>query len=274
MTTPSLVICTDPIALAAKAADFITHCAREAIRQRQRFVVALAGGSTPEKTYTLLAEPDRRDAIAWEKTYVFFGDERFVPPGHADSNYEMAGRTLLSRVSVPRSHVFPVPTEARTVAEAAAEYGLELARFFGTAAGGDSPPRFDLVLLGLGEDGHTASLFPGSPALDVKDAWATWSQPGTLPPRVDRITLGYPVLNAARQVAFLVAGKKKATALRDVLEGNATRHDRPAAGVQPTDGTVTWLVDANAAGLLARTSGVKETVLQGDSHGQRTSHRG
>jgi 6-phosphogluconolactonase len=250
MTARSVVICPDPNALAAQAAGLIASCAREAIEQRGRFVLALAGGSTPEKTYALLAEPQRSGAIAWEKTNVFFGDERFVPPGHADSNYEMARRTLLSCVSVPHSQVFPVDTKTQTVAEAATKYGGELARFFGAEAGRDSPPRFDLILLGLGEDGHTASLFPDSPALDVDDAWATWSRPGVLPPPVDRITLTYPVLNAARHVVFLVAGAKKAAVLRDVLEGNAPRADRPAAGVAPTDGTVTWLVDKEAAGLL------------------------
>lgn len=274
MTAPSLVICTNRSSLAAEAADFIVRCAHEAIGQRERFVIALAGGATPERAYALLAEPERRDAIAWEKTYVFFGDERFVPPRHADSNFGMADRTLLSQVAVPRSHVYPVPTEARAVAQAAADYGLELARFFGEEAGCDDPPRFDLVLLGLGVDGHTASLFPRSPALEVDKAWVTWSRPGMLPPAVDRITLTYPVINAARHVAFLVAGAKKAAVLRDVLEGGAARDDCPAAGVRPTDGTVTWLVDEAAAGLLSRTRSVKETVLQGDSHGQGTSHRG
>jgi 6-phosphogluconolactonase len=260
-TTRSLLICTDASALAAKAADFIARCAREAIEGRRRFLLALAGGSTPEKAYTLLAEPGRRDTIAWEKAYFFFGDERFVPPGHAASNYEMARRALLSRAPVPASHVFRVPTEANSAAEGAAKYAVELAQFFSVEAGRNILPRFDLMLLGLGEDGHTASLFPGSPALDVDDAWVTWSRPGRLPPPVDRITLTYPVLNAARHVLFLVAGAEKAAVLRDVLEGSANRNDCPVAGVQPSDGTVTWLVDENAARLLTRKGNVKETVL-------------
>jgi 6-phosphogluconolactonase len=127
-----------------------------------------------------------------------------------------------------------------------------LARFFSPDVKKDALPRFDLILLGLGEDGHTASLFPGAAALQVEDAWVTWSPPGVLPPAVDRITLGFPVLNAARQVAFLVAGARKAAALHDVLEGGADRDRRPAAGVQPRDGTLTWFVDQDAAKLLTR----------------------
>src|SRR5437773_2466513 len=120
--------------------------------------------------------------------------------------------------------------------------GATLARAFGMARGG-APPRFALILLGLGDDGHTASLFPGAAALNEEQAWVTWSPPGTLPPPVDRVTLTYPTLNAARQILFLVAGANKAEPLRDVLERQAPRDLRPAAGVRPTDGTVTWLLD-------------------------------
>lgn len=247
-----LVICKDSEVLAAKAADFVVRCAREAVRQRGRFTLVLSGGSTPEKTYALLAQPPRRQAVAWPKTYIFFGDERFVPPDDPRSNLGVARRTLLAGVPVPPSQVFPVPTDEPTAAAAAARYATELARFFSPVVKDECPPRFDLILLGLGEDGHTASLFPGAAALGVEDAWVTWSPPGLLPPAVDRITLSYPVLNAARQVAFLVAGERKAAALHDVLEAEASRDSRPAAGVQPPDGTVTWFVDQDAAKLLSR----------------------
>ena len=142
-----------------------------------------------------------------------------------------------------------MPTEAASPAVAAQAYAAELARFFAVDAAGP-PPTLDLVLLGLGDDGHTASLFPGQPALDERRAWVTWSPPGVLPPPVDRVTLSYATLNAARQVLFLVSGRKKAAVLRDVLAGSADPHERPAAGVRPTHGTVTWLVDADAASLL------------------------
>jgi 6-phosphogluconolactonase len=251
MAAPSLLICEDSDALAARAADLVARCARDALRERGRFTFVLAGGSTPEKTYTLMAKPDRRAAIDWSRTHVFFGDERLVPPDDPRSNFGMARRTLLSRVHVPPSQVFAVPAHEKTAPQAAAAYARDLARFFGTGVD-DPPPRFDLVLLGMGSDGHTASLFPGAPATRVDDAWVTWSPPGVLAPDVDRITLTYRVLNAARRVAFLVAGDEKAAALRDVLEGNAPREQRPAAGIRPADGTVIWLVDEKAAGLLSR----------------------
>ena len=159
MTTPSVVICTDASSLAAQAADFITRCACEAIRQRQRFVVALAGGTTPEKTYTRAGRARSSGGDRWKRTYVFFGDERFVPRGHADSNYEMARRSLLSRVSVPQSQVYPVSTETTTVAEAAAEYGLEVGR---SSRGGSESARF-LDLPDWARMGTRPRCFPNRP---------------------------------------------------------------------------------------------------------------
>jgi 6-phosphogluconolactonase len=161
----------------------------------------------------------------------------------------MARRSLLTRVPLPAEHVFPMPTQAKSPADCAAAYAAALAQFF-SAPECSTPPRFDLVLLGMGEDGHVASLFPEAAALDVADAWVTWSRPGKLPPPVDRITLTYPVLNAASRVAFLVAGANKAAALQDVLGRHATREHRPAAGVQAAGGTLTWFVDHDAARLL------------------------
>jgi 6-phosphogluconolactonase len=266
MTTPSLLICKDSRLLAALAADFVTECAQEAIEQRGRFLLVLAGGSTPEETYSLLAQPERSGAIDWPKTYFFFGDERFVPPGDDHSNYGMARRTLLAHVPVQPLQVFPVPTQAKSAAEAAARYDAELTRFFNLDSNHGTPPRFDLILLGLGEDGHTASLFPEAAALGVDDAWVTWSRPGVLPPPVDRITMTYPALNAARNVAFLVVGANKARALHDILEGHATRDDRPAAGVQLVNGAVTWLVDENAAKLLTRKGAGKERLYEERNH--------
>ena len=248
-----LEVCHDRQALAAKASSLIVECARESLRDRGRFTIVLCGGSTPEETYLLWTQSGQMAPPDWQKTHVFFGDERFVPADDPRSNFGMADRALLSRAPVPPSQVFPVPTQRPSAAEAAKAYADQLVRFFATD-GRASPPRFDLVLLGLGEDGHTASLFPGSPALEVTDAWVTWSPPGTLPPPVDRVTLTYPVLTAARHVVFLVAGEGKAPALRDGLEGKVDRRQRPAAGIQPVDGTLTWLVDESAAKLLARQS--------------------
>jgi 6-phosphogluconolactonase len=165
----------------------------------------------------------------------------------------MAQRALLAPAAVAKDHVFPIPTDAKTPAESAAAYTQTLAEFFQAAPDG-AAPRFDLILLGLGDDGHTASLFPGAAALNEDRSWVTWSPPGTLPPPVDRVTFTYPTLNAARQVLFLVAGANKAVAVQDVLEGHAPRERRPSAGVRPADGVVTWLVDEAAASRLTRRS--------------------
>jgi 6-phosphogluconolactonase len=246
-----LVVCLDADRLAAEAAARIVRSAEEAVRARGRFTLALSGGSTPEKTYALLADPQHAKRIDWSKAYLFFGDERFVPHDDPRSNCHMARRALLSRVPVLADHVLAIPTDTPGPADSAAAYARTLVKSFALPPDGE-PPRFDLILLGLGDDGHTASLFPHAAALGEQRAWVTWTPPGVLPPPVDRVTLTYRVLNAARRVLFLVAGANKAEPLRDVLEGNAAKEQRPAAGVRPTDGTLTWLVDEAAARLLTR----------------------
>ncbi len=250
---PTVFVCRDADELAARAADRFIEAARAAVAARGRFTVALAGGSTPEAMYALLAESPRREQVGWVETFVFFGDERMVSPNDEErSNANMARRVLLDKV--PAGQVFPVDTTNTPDAEAAAHaYATTLAGFFGLSSSGP-PPIFDLILLGLGDDGHTASLFPGKPALDVVDRWAAATPPGVLPPPVERVTLTFPVLNAAREVLFLVAGDKKADALHGVLEGGANPATHPAAGVKPATGTLTWLVDEAAAAKLARGS--------------------
>lgn len=243
----TLVVCLCADDLAARAADRFVETARAAVASRGRFTVALAGGSTPEAMYALLAESPRREQVPWTQTFVFFGDERMVPPDDEErSNVNMARRVLLDKV--PVGQVFPVDTTGPADAEAAARaYANTLASFFGLPSSG-LPPVFDLILLGLGDDGHTASLFPGKPTLAVTDRWVVASSPGVLPPPVERVTLTFPVLNAARAVLFLVAGDKKAPALAAILEGGADPATYPAAGVRPASGTLTWLVDEAAAG--------------------------
>ena len=251
MKTPDVIICESLNDLAARTAEVIVEAAVTAIRDRGRFLFVLSGGTTPENAYSLLSQTDRAAAIDWTKVFAFLGDERMVPATDPRSNFGMAQRTLLGRVPIPAAQVFAVLTESRSAQEAAAEYHAALLRF-SAADSGSGVPRFDLVLLGMGEDGHTASLFPHAAALEVKETWATWSPPGVLPPPVDRVTLTYPAINAARQVLFVVAGEKKAPALLDILGGKASPAVRPAAGVQPADGTLTWLVERSAAGLLNR----------------------
>ena len=248
---PAIQIFPDTETLAANAAELFVLAAQEAIAERGRFIVALAGGKTPESTYTRLAQPALAAQIEWDKVCVLMGDERFVSSDDERSNYGLARRTLLSSVPIPAANVFSVPTDTATPAEAAQAYAETLAQVFTVPLGGP-PPVFDLILLGLGDDGHTASLFPGMPSLTVTNAWVVYTPPGVLPPPVDRITLTFPVLNAARQVLFLVSGAPKAAAVREILQGDAHKQQLPAAGVQPTEGMLTWFLDEAAASELTK----------------------
>ena len=240
----------DADALAAAAADFIVAAAREAILERARFTLVLTGGATPEKTYRMLAQANRASVIDWRRTYLFVGDERVVPDDDSRSNFGMARRSLLDHVAVPKENLFPMSTAAGP-AEGARLYGELLGRFFQQPPDSLPAPAFDLVLLGLGEDGHVASLFPGMAAVQVTDRWVTWSPPGTLPPPVDRITLTMPVLKAARAVLFLVSGKKKADVVERVLKSPPDPLRLPASAVRPNAGRLHWFVDEDAARKLA-----------------------
>ena len=248
-TTRAITVCEDGNALAQRAADLFQLEATTAIAARGRFVVALAGGSTPEKTYGFLSEPETAAKIVWDKIFCFFGDERLVAPDAPESNFGMARRTLLSRVPLPEANVIPVKTDLTTAADAAADYEQKIAAFFG-AAPPQHPPVFDLILLGLGDDGHTASLFPGKAALTVRDRWVAGTTPGVLPPPVDRITFTFPLINAARHVVFLVSGEKKADIARRVIQSDPVEQDYPAAHVMPTQGNLTWLLDKAAASRI------------------------
>ncbi len=252
MTFRKIEIFQDADALAAHAADFVIRAAQEAIEDYGRFTLALAGGKSPRATYAALARPDRAGRMDWPKTFIFFGDERFGPQDGPDSNAGMARQALLDHIVIPSGNVFPMPTESGANEGASAEaYIQTLADFFGVSPHG-LPPRFDLILLGLGDDGHTASLFPEAPTLAITDAWVASTPAGTLPPPVDRLTFTFPLINAARRVAFLVAGEAKAGIVQEVLEGHRRREAHPSEGVQPTDGTLTWLLDEAAASRLSR----------------------
>ena len=235
--------------LAAEALHFILQSASEAIAARGCFTIALTGGSSPVKTYDLLAQASPGLA-RWDQWQVFLGDDRFVPPEDPRSNYGQARQLLLGKVPIPSNQIYPMATAAASPEAAAEQYAETLIRVLCPAHG--QPPVFDLILLGLGDDGHCASLFPQMPTLNVVDRWVVSSPPGTLPPPVDRVTLTYPVLNAARQVLFLASSEKKAVPVRDILEGGAAREVHPAAGVQPVPGTLTWMLDKSAAALLTR----------------------
>ncbi|MFO0875629.1 MAG: 6-phosphogluconolactonase [Phycisphaerales bacterium] len=253
-TTPSaareIVRCVDPDAVACAAVERIVAAASAAIAARGRFTIALAGGSTPEATYRRLADPRHSARIDWTRTLVFMGDERVVPFDDPRSNFGMASRTLLAHVPIPRQNVFPVDLPGHggddDARRAAAGYAAILAKTLHASPDGP-PPALDLIMLGLGDDGHTASLFPGAASLAERRLWVTWSHAGTLPPPVDRVTFTYPTLDAAREVMFLVAGEKKSSVVAEVLGGRADPGARPSAAVRPTHGALAWILDEGAA---------------------------
>jgi 6-phosphogluconolactonase len=243
---PEIRVADDPGALAEMAAREVLEVARAAVAARGRFAVALSGGSTPSATYRRLAEPPFATQMPWDRTLVFFGDERGVPPDHPDSNYRMAHTALLSRVPIPPEHVFRIAGEAPDSDAVAADYARTLADTFGVRRG--QIPRLDLVLLGLGIDGHTASLFPGSPVLKetFRTVAAVHAAAASIP---ERITLTYPTLNAAACVIYLVSGAEKAKIVKVALSDRAS--GVPAAMVRPTAGRLLWIVDRPAAASLA-----------------------
>lgn len=238
----------DADGVAEAASPRVAEAARRAVAARSRFAIALAGGSTPGPTYTRLAEESRRGDVPWETTEVFWGDERCVPADHPDSNARMARKALLDRVPVPDERIHPIRAWEPDPEVAADLYEREIRRVL--APVGERIPRLDLVLLGLGPDGHTASLFPGTAALEEEDrlvAVVRASEPGLRPPRVERITLTPAAINAARTIVFLVTGGEKAGAVAAVLAERGEDATWPARRIHPADGEVVWLLDEAAA---------------------------
>jgi len=246
-TKPQVVVQPSLEALNREAAARFQMLAGQSIASAGRYSVALSGGSTPRAFYRLLAEPPFREAIDWPRVHLFWGDERFVPPDHPDSNYRMAREAFIRNVPIPSENVHPVPTATGDPETAAAQYEETLRRFFAPPEA--EVPRFALVLLGLGPDGHTASLFPGAPALDEDSRLVVATYVSKL--AAWRLTLTPPVLHRARHVIFLVSGPDKAAVLREVLEGPHDPQRLPAQLVRPQDGDLTWLVDDAAASLLS-----------------------
>lgn len=253
--TRQIHVFADSQELSRAAAAELIRLAGEAVAARGLFVVALAGGSTPRQLYARLASDACRDQLPWQKIHFFWGDERHVPPDHPDSNHRMAREALLSRVPVPEANLHPIRSEDPDARRAAEQYESELRAFF-TARGllVRGLPRFDLVLLGMGPDGHTASLFPGTPAVRERERWV--SAPWVDKLRTHRVTLTPPVLNNAACVLFLVAGEEKAEALRAVLEGPDEADRYPSQVIRPADGVLCWMLD-RAAARLARLPGAR-----------------
>lgn len=230
--------------LALKGARHFARLADQYVLGSGRFAVALAGGSTPKAMYSLLAEEPFRNTIPWESIYFFWGDERAVPPDHKDSNYRMAWQALLSKVPVEKSRIFRMQGENPDHEEAAKDYSRQLELVLGSS----SEPCLDLVLLGMGNDGHTASLFPNSPALHANDQFVAANFVDKF--QAYRITLTAKAINLARNVTFLVSGEDKAPALHQVLEGSLQPEVLPSQLIRPRDGGLLWMVDKAAAKLL------------------------
>ena len=246
-SAPDIRKLTTPQELFEAAAEEVVRAANQAVAQRGRFTLALSGGSTPKNLYTLLAT-NARTSLPWDRTYFFWSDERHVPPSDPESNYRMAEEAMLSKVPVAASNVFRVPTENPDAAAAAEAYEQTLRKFFTVEAG--QVPRFDLILLGMGPDGHTASLFPETAALRERSRLVVANWVEKL--KTSRITFTLPLLNAARCVAFLVSGTDKASVLHEVLEGNAPGEQYPAKLVRPADGKLIWFLDRAAASGLTK----------------------
>lgn len=244
---PEICIEMDQASLNRAAAERFVRYAGNVVEKRGRFCVALAGGSTPHGLYALLAEDARlRAAVPWAKTHFFWGDERQVPPDHADSNYRMVHELLLSRVPIPPDNVHRIAGEAADPELAAQDYERHLREFFQLLT--TEFPRFDLTLLGLGADGHTASLFPGSAALEGRRRLVvTGRSPGGV---ANRISLSVPVFNNSSWAAFLVCGRDKAEAVRTTLCGPHDPMRQPAQLIAPVLGRLVWMLDAAAASLL------------------------
>jgi len=258
-----LRILTNLDAIAKRVAQEFVQAATAAVSEKGSFSVALSGGSTPKALYSLLAnDAGLRAQLPWDKMYFYFGDERSVGPDHADSNFRMANETMLSKVPIKPEQVFRVKGEYKDTEKAAQEYDEALRSSFkmsngkigeGKTAGGKIAegqfPRFDLVLLGMGNEGHTASLFPGTKALHETKRIAVRNWVGKL--YTDRITLTAPAINNAARVIFMVTGADKALALKGVLEGPYEPEQLPAQMIQPSNGQLLWLVDTTAGGMLS-----------------------
>lgn len=230
--------------LSRAAAEYICEIAEGAVKERNIFTLVLSGGSTPRLLYEALGRQPICNRMDWQHTHLFWGDERCVPPEHVDSNYALALQALISKVDIPASNVHRIHTESGSGKAAAEGYEKSLRRFFRSAVGSqDDPyfPSFDLVLLGLGQDGHTASLFPGDAALKERDRWVVAVDGASGSPPVPRITLTFPAINQARFVLFLVSGSNKREVFQEIVKNPETAA-YPAAGVKPY-GRLLWFID-------------------------------
>lgn len=244
MTNKQIIIIESNAAgLARKGAEIFSRAAKESIEKRGRFAVAISGGSTPRSMHSMLGEEPFYSDIPWDKTDIFWADERCVPNNHPDSNFGAAKKDFLDRVPIPKGHIHPLQG-GLSPEESALLYQQKLIKFFQRKE--DEFPLFDLIFLGIGTDGHTASLFPGQSALNEMKRWVVAVKGGN--PDVNRLTLTFPVINRGKQIVFMISGKKKASVVKTALKG--IQSGLPAQLVQPLKGKLIWLLDREAASLL------------------------
>jgi 6-phosphogluconolactonase len=246
-------ILKDAAAIAARAAEKFVEAAQSAVNRKSTFTVALAGGSTPKVLYSLLAtDPDLRAKLPWDKMQLFFGDERHVGPDDPQSNFRMASEAMISKAPLKSGQVQRMKGEYPDTEQAAQEYEQAFRFYFHLKDA--ELPRFDLVLTGMGDEGHTLSLFPGTKALHAEGRTVVRNWVGKL--YTERITITAPVANNSAMILFMVAGKEKAPALKAVLEGPYEPEQLPAQLLQPTNGELLWLVDQAAGSMLS--TGIRE----------------
>ena len=242
---PQITIKDTPIDLARTAADLFSMGAKECVAKNGRFVVAISGGTTPRLFHRTLVKEPYVSNIPWDKTHIFWVDERCVPDSDAASNYGTSKKDFLNRAPIPKTQIYPMPGTL-SPEDGARKYQKALMEFFNLKYG--QFPTFDLICLGTGTDGHTASLFPGLKTLDETERLVIPVKGGD--PAVSRLTMTFPVLNRAKQIIFMVSGKNKADIIQTILEFPKAR--LPAQRVQPLDGTLTWLLDSVSASMLSK----------------------
>jgi len=244
--TSEKIIAKDADELNKLAAAKFISIAREAIKKRGKFTFALSGGSTPKSLYRLLTGDKFRSLLDWTKVFFFFGDERDVLPDDAESNFRMANESILEPLEIGENQIFRWQTEANNARETAESYERKIKEFFNLSE--NEFPRFDLILLGMGDDGHTASLFPHTEALRETSKIAVSNKVGKL--NTTRLTLTFPVINRAANIMFLVAGESKSAVLRAVLQGEFMPDEFPSQSVKPVAGNIFWMLDEKAARLI------------------------
>jgi len=248
-----IIVCLDSHDLSRRAATQFVELANRSVAERGRFTVCLSGGSTPRETYSLLAGEPFCNQAPWSSIHIFWGDERFIPLHDPNNHYRLATGLFLSKVPIPPENIHRMRVDHGNPSQVAFEYETSLKSFFKLSA--DEFPVFDLIILGMGADGHMASLFPGTPALQEMKRVVTENYVPKL--SADRLTLTLPTLNRARQIMFLVSGAQKADALKQVLEGRDDGDYLPAQLLNPNGGQIKWMIDRDAA------SRVQSSTLSG-----------